>query len=395
MTALMPAAKRPSIVKATHDLMFRRVHGSQLVYNCAWEDPRIDRHLMQFDAKSRIVMITSAGCNVLDYLLDDPAEIHAIDMNFRQNAVLELKMALLNHGDYSALFDLFGRGGSASYRRIYRDVREALSDVAKAYWDEKIVLFDPASMRRSFYYHGTSGTAAWVMMKALFGARHTLKDLALCMLDAESVEEQAELYRHIEPAIWGRLSRWLVRQPALMTMLGVPRPQINLIENQYPGGLAWYVRNKLKRVLTEVPITDNYFWRVYMTGKYEPDCCPSYLARSHMNTIADRTARVTAHTTTVSNFLREHPGQYTHFVLLDHQDWLAAHDQEALREEWELIFQNSAPGAKVLMRSAGLSIDFIPADIASRLKFHPLLTEELQRLDRVGTYGSTHFAEVA
>lgn len=394
MTARLLPAKRRSLVKATHDLVFRRVHGAHLVYNCAWEDPRVDRQLMQLKPDSRVVMITSAGCNALDYLLDSPAEVHAIDMNFRQNAVLELKQALIKQGDHAALFDTFGRGATPNFQSIYAGVRGALNENAQSFWDAKIDFFDPSTMRRSFYYHGTSGAAAWVMMKALFGTRHTLKDLALCLLDAESLEEQADIYRQIEPAIWGWLSRWLVRQPALMTLLGVPRPQINIIKNQYPGGLTWFVRDKLKRVLTEVPIADNYFWRVYMTGKYEPDCCPNYLKPGHMSALAERSSRLTTHTCTVANFLREHPGHYSHFVLLDHQDWLAAHDPEALREEWELILQNAAPGAKILMRSAGLTVGFIPPDILERLKFQPALTAELHQQDRVGTYGSTHFAEV-
>jgi len=35
--------------------------------------------------------LTSAGCNVLEYLLDSPAEIHAVDVNPRQNALLHLQ----------------------------------------------------------------------------------------------------------------------------------------------------------------------------------------------------------------------------------------------------------------------------------------------------------------
>jgi hypothetical protein len=40
-----------------------------------------------------VVMITSAGCNALDYVLDLPAEIHAVDVNSRQNALLQLKLS--------------------------------------------------------------------------------------------------------------------------------------------------------------------------------------------------------------------------------------------------------------------------------------------------------------
>jgi S-adenosylmethionine-diacylglycerol 3-amino-3-carboxypropyl transferase len=104
--------------------------------------------------------------------------------------------------------------------------------------------------------------------------------------------------------------------------------------------------------------------------------------------------RLKTYTTTVSNFLREHPGQYTHFVLLDHQDWLAAHDTAALLEEWELILANSAPGAKIIMRSAGLDLSFVPPHVLSRVRFFPERTLPLHQLDRVGTYGSFHYGEV-
>ncbi len=178
------------------------------------------------------------------------------------------------------------------------------------------------------------------MMQAVFGARDSLREKMRCLLDARSQEEQADIHRDIEPHLWGRLARWAARQPALMTLLEVPRPQINLLQEQHPGGLACYVRDKLRHMFTRVPISDNYFWRVYMKGRYEPHCCPNYRTPGNFPTIANNASRVTMHTSTISNFLREHPGEYTHFVLLDHQDWLAAHDPAALRDEWELILQN-------------------------------------------------------
>jgi S-adenosylmethionine-diacylglycerol 3-amino-3-carboxypropyl transferase len=46
------------------------------------------------------------------------------------------------------------------------------------------------------------------------------------------------------------------------------------------------------------------------------------------------------------------------------------------------------------MRSAGVNLDFIPESIRARVRFSPERTEALHQLDRVGTYGSLHFAEV-
>jgi S-adenosylmethionine-diacylglycerol 3-amino-3-carboxypropyl transferase len=65
-----------------------------------------------------------------------------------------------------------------------------------------------------------------------------------------------------------------------------------------------------------------------------------------------------------------------------------------LQEEWELLLRNSVAGSKVMMRSAGAEVDFIPHQARSAVRFFPELTETLHRQDRVGTYGSLHLAEV-
>ena len=389
-----PSRRPVHLLKSAHDMVFRHVHNSNLIYNTAWEDPRLDRQLMKLDRDSRVVVITSAGCNALDYLLDDPAEIHAVDMNYRQNALLEFKQALIRKGDFKELFEMFGFGSHPEHVRVYHSVRETLSEPARKFWDKRIGFFNPDSLKKSFYYHGTSGIAAWVMGNTLFKLRPNVKNFAACLLDARSLQEQRSAYELFEREIWGPFSNWLLRQPALMTLRGVPRPQIRLIQDSYPGGLTTYVKDKLRHVFTELPIEDNYFWRVYMTGSYTLGCCPNYLKQENFATLRSRVNRLKSYTTTVSNFLREHPGAYTHFVLLDHQDWLAAHDTAALLEEWELILANSARGARILMRSAGINIDFVPESIRARLRFFPERTEALHQLDRVGTYGSLHFAEV-
>jgi S-adenosylmethionine-diacylglycerol 3-amino-3-carboxypropyl transferase len=76
------------MINHLRDWIFKNVHGSNLVYNICWEDPRCDRQIMNIGEDSKIVMITSAGCNALDYLLDNPAEINCIDLNSRQNALM-------------------------------------------------------------------------------------------------------------------------------------------------------------------------------------------------------------------------------------------------------------------------------------------------------------------
>ena len=389
---------RPSATKrllqSAQNLVFHHVHGGQLIYNACWEDPRIDRQLLGLKSDSRVVMITSAGCNALDYLLDDPAEIHTVDVNPRQNALLELKRALIKRGSFEDLFEFFGIGSHERYKPVYRAVRPGLSVSARKFWDDNISFFDPSSLKKSFYYHGAAGMAAWLMGGVLFRAKPNIKNHALCLLDADSLGQQARVYAALEPKIWGKLSGWLIRQSIVMTLLGVPEPQIKLIEDQYPGGVTAYVKDKLRHVMSAVPARENYFWRVYITGSYTLSCCPNYLREANMPVLAARADRIRPHTCTVSQFLQRNPGVYSHYVLLDHQDWLAHHAPEALAEEWALIFANSRPGTRILMRSAGLDLSFVPDSVRSRLRFFPERTDPLHLTDRVGTYGSMHFAEV-
>jgi S-adenosylmethionine-diacylglycerol 3-amino-3-carboxypropyl transferase len=381
------------LLHRTHDRVFHRIHTGSLIYNACWEDPRLDRQVLGLNAKSRVVMITSAGCNALDYLLDDPCEIHCIDVNPRQNALLELKLALIQQANHRALFHCFGEGRHARFGEVYAGVRDHLSPSAREFWDERGYYFGKSHLRSSFYYHGAAGKVAW-LIRQMLKSRPSLGRNVQHLIDARELAEQVRIFDQIEPVFWNRLVRKMMQNPLTLAMLGVPRAQIDLIRAGHADGVTGYVMDKLRHICTEVPMVDNYFWRVYVTGAYLLECCPNYLREEHFDLLRDRADRIRPWTGTVTEFLRRHPGQYTHFVLLDHQDWLAEHDVDALVEEWEHILANAAPGAKILMRSAGERVDFIPAMARARLTFHPEITAPLHLRDRVGTYGSFHFATV-
>ncbi len=385
---------RKGLSNKIHDYLFSKIHGGRLIYNTCWEDPRIDRKLLQIDSNSSIIMITSAGCNALDYLLDKPVSIHAIDMNFRQNALLELKKLFIQHTDYPTFFSMFGNGACDEYKTHYNSVRSYLTEDARAFWDKKITYFRSDSRRKSFYFHSASGDFAWFFTRFLFRMRRGIKDDIMALIESNSLEEQQEIYERIEPRLWNRITRRIVSHPLFLSLIGVPRPQVRLIEQEYEGGFNAYVREKLKTVLTELPVSENYFWRVYLTGSYTHECCPNYLKEENFSTFRETIHRIQTHTCTITDFLKGNPGSYSHYILLDHQDWLAQHAPEALKEEWEVILENSTPGTRILMRSAGITLDFLPDNLKRSLTFFTDKTRELHQQDRVGTYGSLHFSEV-
>jgi S-adenosylmethionine-diacylglycerol 3-amino-3-carboxypropyl transferase len=289
---------------------------------------------------------------------------------------------------------LFGLGGCEDYQKIYHSVRDFLSPAAQEFWDKKINYFSGRGRRKSFYWRGAAGDFAWLFRLILLGKANNGQGAINAFLNSETLEAQKHYYQPLEKKLWSKPVSWLIRQPWCLALVGVPKAQINLLNRTHPQGLSGFVQEKLRHVMTRTPISDNYFWRVYLTGSYTLKCCPNYLKEENFRLLQVNIPKVKLHSCTITDFLKQHPGNYSHFILLDHQDWLAWHQPQALAEEWDAIFQNSSPGAKILLRSAGTNLDFLPDMVKSRLQFFPEQTAVLHHLDRVGTYGSLHFAEV-
>ncbi|MFN7116585.1 MAG: DUF3419 family protein [Saprospiraceae bacterium] len=376
------------------DWVFHQVHSNNLVYNTCWEDPRCDRELMQLDENSEIVMITSAGCNALDYLLDNPRHINCIDVNPRQNALLRLKLATFKSAGFDDLFAMFGNGAHAEIDELYEEkLRQHLPEYAQKYWDKNLNYFNGRGIRKSFYHYGTSGTFAWMTNKYLKAHKNLYKKVQQ-MFDAETLERQAELYYDIERKILNRLMEWVMNRHFVMSLVGVPRSQQLLFVDKYERGALGYVQECLRKVFTKLPLQDNYFYRLYLNGSYTASCCPSYLVKANFDTLRERADRISNHNTTISQFLINNPKPYSHYVLLDHQDWLAANNRPALEEEWRLILKNSKPGTKILLRSAAHVVDFFPDFVLDAVEFEQQKTQETHERDRVGTYASVYLAIV-
>lgn len=378
-----------------NEKVFRPISGNNLVYNACWEDPRCDRELLKMDKNSRVVMLTSAGCNALDYLLDDPAEIHCVDLNPRQNALLHLKTALFKGAGHNELFEFFGNGVSSDAAAIYYDVLRSLlpEHYSANYWENHLHFFSGKGLRKSFYWYGGSGTVAWIIRRWVF-SRPEAAMLTGRLFESRNVQEQATWYEQLEPLFLNRFVQWLVRQHLVQSMLGIPKSQQYLASTLFPGGMSGYIRQCLRHVFTALPLTDNYFWKLYFFGHYTPDCCPNYLRKENFDTLRRRINRIGTFTGSLSEFLKKNPGQYTHFILLDHQDWLAARRRPALDEEWRLIVENAAPDARVLFRTAAFEPEFLPDFVRKCVRFDPLAAARSQANDRVGTYAGTWLGEI-
>ena len=386
---------------------FKLIHGKNLVYNQCWEDPRLDRVALQLTSKDDVLVITSAGCNALDYALAGANHVYAVDMNFRQNALLELKQAAIRKLDYEPYFDLFGKGKLRSWDQVYRSqLRSELSDPSREFWDRNGRFFRGGKPRGSFYFRGTSGLFAWMVngyINRVARIRRSINEI----LAAKTVEEQQEIYKRarLKESLFKPLVQWMLRRDMTMALLGVPRSQRRQLDEGYPGGIVQFIVDRIETVFSRLPLSDNYFWRVYLTGEYTPECSPEYLKEENYRKLRDGLVdRVSTHTNSVLGFLEDHPDPISRFVLLDHMDWLYSNYKDVLAAEWQGIIDRAAPETRIIWRSAGLHVDFVDpievdiegskARVGELLKYHPEVAAELHPIDRVNTYGSFYIAEL-
>jgi S-adenosylmethionine-diacylglycerol 3-amino-3-carboxypropyl transferase len=383
--------------------VFNAIYSRSLVYNTCWEDPAVDRQALNLGPRDTLLVITSAGCNVLDYALAGPRCIHAVDANPRQTALLELKLAGIRRLGYEDFFALFGTGVHPGIRTLYHQtLRQELSPFARGFWDERLGWFCQA--QRGLYFQGLAGKVARGF-HAYLRVRPRLAGGFAALFGAGTLEEQRAIYdNRLKPLLWGPGMNWTLSRQLTMSMLGVPHAQRREVQEQHSRGVAGFIRESVEYVFRELPLWTNYFWTVYVKGRYTEACCPEYLKPANFEALkAGLVDRIHPHTCTVTEFLQATDEQISKFVLLDHMDWMSSYYPEALAEEWAAILERAAPNARVIFRSAHEApryLDLIEIGerrerLRDRLFFHVSLARELQRQDRVHTYAGFHVADLA
>jgi S-adenosylmethionine-diacylglycerol 3-amino-3-carboxypropyl transferase len=402
------AARRVAILGDLIDqTVFDAIYSRSLVYNTCWEDPAVDRLALGLGRDDTLLVITSAGCNTLDYALGGAGRIHAVDANPRQTALLELKLAGIRALDFPDFFRLFGEGRHPHFRELLGDaLRPHLSPFALAYWTRNAGWFSPRDPDGGFYFHGLSGLVARAF-RLYLRLRPALAEALDRLLSAPGLQSQREIYdAEVHPRLWSRALSWTLSRQLTLSLLGVPHPQRKEVQRQHAEGVAGFIREAIEYVFRELPIADNYFWTLYIRGQYTPGCCPEYLRPDGFRALrAGAVDRVHPHTATVTQFLRDTRQRFSRWVLLDHMDWMSSYHPRALAEEWTELLRHADDGARVLFRSAHARPTYLehlrvehrgrPRPLAEILRPQEQLARTLQLQDRVHTYAGLHICDLA
>ena len=335
-----------------------------VIYNISWEDPKVERELLKFGPKDRILTISSAGCNVLDYLIDGPEVIVAADLNVAQLSVLELKLAAIKTLSFDDFFALWGESNVLTFKKFYRStLRPLLTPNTALFWDENETLF-----RDNFMFAGTSGLMAWLLQWPirLSGMRdHMMRRVTTA---PKSIGLKVVAYLAKCTTMW----TWLA------PLAGVPRSQLDLIARE-----PHVFSERLIEVLqTRMWQSDNYFYYGYVVGRFSRDCCPRYLEQRHFATLKKHADRVILHHGPLLE-AAQRAERFTVASILDSMDWMP---DTMIADQLSGLLPRMANGGHIYWRSFATKVHSPP--------LAQLLPKLVPTYDRVGWYLTQYVATV-
>lgn len=371
------------------------------VYNQIWEDPRVDLEALQIDSDSRILTISSGGCNALNYLVADPESVTAVDLNRYHIYLLELKLAALRSLPYhEEFFGFFGLGKHPSNLENYeRFISPGLDDDARSFWESSGPLGSVLRRKRIDYFetgglydHSRNG----YFLRFFHRFAHIVGLRPEELLLANSSEEQKVAFdRNIAPFFDSIFIRTLGRLPVTTFGLGIPPQQLEELKQDIGSdSLVDVYRERTRRLACDFPINENYFaWQAF-ARKYDTDerrAIPEYLKAENFDVLKANVHRVRPVVGSVTDQIRSQSrGTFNRFVFLDAQDWMNA---SAMTDLWQQVAEKGEPGSRIIFRTAGETSPLgknLPAELLSRFTYHDDRSKQLSAQDRVSIYGGFH-----
>jgi len=115
---------------------FYNVELDRIRYSLVWENSATLYNALDIKEDDKVLVITSAGCNVLNALLKSPAAVVAIDLNPVQNKLLLLKKHIIEHHHYPVFKSILGLNGVQKAKEAWFKIEKTLPAQEKLYWSQ-------------------------------------------------------------------------------------------------------------------------------------------------------------------------------------------------------------------------------------------------------------------
>ena len=113
---------------------FTQLNLDLIRYSLVWEDSEALYQVLDINPGDHLLVITSAGCNVLNVLLKNPADVTAIDLNAFQNKLLLLKKHIIAYHEYEVFYALLGFIGQTAVKAAWNILKGTLKKDEQLFW---------------------------------------------------------------------------------------------------------------------------------------------------------------------------------------------------------------------------------------------------------------------
>jgi len=368
---------------------------SGFVYPQIWEDPEVDIPAMKIDETTRIMTICSGGCNMMNYLTENPKSVTAVDLNPHHVALGRLKIAALKYlPDYESFFLFFGCADSPQNIENYDQyIAPHLDSYTREYWEKRAFRFGRRinMFKKNLYKFGLLGKSiAGVHLVAKMYGQNP-RDL----LKARTMDEQKAIFdRTLGPLFEKKFVKMMCGKPESLYGLGIPPSQFDELNESAKGDMASLLKARLERMACQFPIQDNYFaWQAFGRG-YDRNnriAVPRYLKEENYKALKANIDKAQVVHSTITEYLdSQGPDSVDAFVFLDAQDWM---NDDQLNDLWAGVLRAATDGARVIFRTAGdvsPLTDALSDDNLSPWEYDESLAAPRNEQDRSSIYGGFH-----
>jgi S-adenosylmethionine-diacylglycerol 3-amino-3-carboxypropyl transferase len=348
----------------------------KLVFTQNWEDPQADYAALKIKNDDAVLAITSGGCNVLGFLLSDPAIIYSIDINPAQSWLLELKIAAIKTLSFDEFLSFAGLKEHKNGPALYEKIKPFLSKEASDFWSSQHEI-----LKKGFFMNGKYERfirLAGKFLNLLQGRRRVLG------LFKEKTEKEQEVYFD---TVWNtKRFHYLFKllfNKRMLAKRGLVADYFHFDDGSRSFAESFY--NRSKKAFRDIPVKGNYFLSLYLLGKYNNNNeVPAYLKEENFELIKARVDRIKIITSDAQGWLDSmQPESINCFALSNICELMSEKDTHRL---FSAVFQTARKNSRIIFRNLMIPRE-VPGDLRNAIVKDEELSKEIQFNDRSFVYG--------
>lgn len=292
----------------------------ELRYSMVWEDHLLLERGLAPRKGDDLLVIASAGDNVLNLLLREPRRIVAIDVNPAQLALVELKLAAISVLQHDDFLKLLGLIPAEPHARIahYERVRPRLSGSARALWDD----------RTTMIANGIAESGRLDRYIAGFRELHLDRDHVGRLLSARTIADQRVCAERLfSPEVCRAFTKYFSAEN--LGVRGRDPSQMRYVSDDFD--VTAHLLSRLRWVCSELPVARNFYVERFLRGVereapyLQPDAYP------RLRRLASRVELVNAE---IAEYLESCPARsLSHAALSDVFEYLSNEATAAIADD--------------------------------------------------------------